>query len=93
MIIGFNYAIENPDMYVLKNDNLNSLLLYRKVYCNTPEQIGGDILSFAYYMSIATILATVFNYVVIGIIIKCMFNLMDRSLSFFVSDALFISKP
>jgi len=44
-------------------------------------------------MSIATILATVFNYVVIGIIIKCMFNLMDRSLSFFVSDALFISKP
>jgi len=30
-------------------------------------------------MSIATIVATVFNYIVIGIIIKCMFNLMDRS--------------
>nr|CAD2155941.1 unnamed protein product [Meloidogyne enterolobii] len=55
MILGFNYAHENPDI---------------KVYCNTPEQIGGDVLSFAYYFSIVITMVTVFNYIVIGIIIK-----------------------
>ncbi|KAL7075780.1 hypothetical protein ACQ4LE_005370 [Meloidogyne hapla] len=55
MVLGFNYALTNPDI---------------KVYCNTPEQIGGDILSFGYYMFISVTLITVFNYISIGIIIK-----------------------
>nr|CAD2166922.1 unnamed protein product [Meloidogyne enterolobii] len=74
MIFGFNYALENPDMYVIKQEFPKLKLPYRKVYCNTPEQIGGDILSFGYYVSISVTLVTIFNYIIVGIIIKCMFN-------------------
>uniref|UniRef100_A0A914N0V4 G-protein coupled receptors family 1 profile domain-containing protein n=1 Tax=Meloidogyne incognita TaxID=6306 RepID=A0A914N0V4_MELIC len=55
MIFGFNYALDHSDI---------------KVYCNPGEQIEGDVLSFAYYFSIVITLVTVFNYIVIGILIK-----------------------
>ncbi|CAK5089898.1 unnamed protein product [Meloidogyne enterolobii] len=55
MIFGFNYALENPDI---------------KVYCNVPEQIGGDIRSFAYYELTLVTFVTIINYIVVGIIIK-----------------------
>jgi len=76
MIFGFNYALENSEMYVIKQEIFKLIFPYRKVYCNTPEQIGGDILSLGYYVSISVTLVTIFNYIVVGIIIKCMFNLI-----------------
>jgi len=74
MFLGINNILKDPDMYV--NIYLIKILLLkfknRKVYCNLPVKVGGNLLNSSYWMAISITLVIVINYIIIGIIIKCM---------------------